>query len=324
MLKSLLLLFVFGASLHAGCIAVEGDRILGRDLVSVDAAFSAVNPDLYFSYSPAVGKQRIVSATELSGWASSNRLAFKAHGPVCFERTAYALTAADAAAKIQQTFGQMFQSIKVDVVEVCKCNVPPGTLEFPLTGAAPPPLGHPETPVMWRGQLVSRDGMRYPIWARARILVQMSLVRAKENIRAHQVIEANQVDTVSVTESPLRFAGRQNASAYIGKLAARSLPEGSYLDSRSVRMPSDVMRGEVVKVDVIDGATHLQLEARAESAGNIGDKITLINPSGFRRFQAVISGPGHAHIALSSVAEGNQTTAENKGTLVATTSKGIL
>lgn len=324
MLKSLLFLVAFGASLHAGCITVEGDRIAGRDLTRFDPAFSALSPDLYFSYAPPVGKQRNVSATELSGWAASNGLAFKANVPVCFERTAYVLTPADAAAKIQQTFGQIFQGIKVDVVEVCKCNVPPGVLEFPLTGAAAPPLGHPEIPVLWRGQLVSRGGTRYPIWVRARVLAQMTLVRAKENIRSQQIIEANQVETVSVTESPIRFAGRQTAATYIGKLAARSLAEGSYLDSRSVRMPSDVMRGEVVQVDVIDGATHLQLEARADTAGNIGDKITLINPSGFRRFQAIISGPGHAHITLSSFTEGNQTTAENKGSLVATTSKGIL
>ncbi|HEY1213010.1 MAG TPA: flagellar basal body P-ring formation chaperone FlgA [Bryobacteraceae bacterium] len=324
MLKSLLFLLAVGTSLQAACVAVEGDQIAGRDLARIYPVFSAVSPDLYFSYAPPVGKQRIVSATELTGWASSNGLTFKSQAPVCFERTAYVLTAADAAATIQRTFGQMFPGIKVDVVDVCKCNLPPGTLEFPLAGAALPPLGHPETPVMWRGQLTSRSGMRYPIWVRARVLAQITLVRAKENIRAQQVIEANQVEAVSVTESPLRFAGMQTAATYIGKLAGRSVPEGTYLDLRSVRMPSDVMRGEVVKVDVIDGATHLQLQARAETAGNIGDKVTLVNPSGFRRFQATISGPGRARITLSSFADGKQTTAENKGALVATTSEGIL
>jgi flagella basal body P-ring formation protein FlgA len=324
MLKFLLFLLACGASLQAACIAIEGDRIVGRDLARVDPVFSALSPDLYFSYAPPVGKQRIVSAKEFSGWASSSGLAFKGQVPVCFERTAYVLTAADAAAKIYQTFGQMFPGIKVDVVEVCRCNLPPGVLEFPPTGASAPPLGHSETPVLWRGSLISKAGMRYPIWVRVRILAEMTLVRAKENIRSQQVIEARQVETVRVTESPLRFAGMHTAATYIGKLAARSLPEGSYLDSQSVRMPSDVMRGDVVKVDVIDGATRLRLEARAETAGNIGDKVTLVNPSGFRRFQAVISGPGQAHITLSSFAEGNNTAAENKGTLVATTSKGIL
>jgi flagella basal body P-ring formation protein FlgA len=324
MVKSLLLLLAVGASLQATCVAVEGDRIAGRDLARIDPVFSALSPDLYFSYAPPVGKQRLVSAAELVGWASANGLTFRTQTPVCFERTAYVLTAGDAAEKIYQTFGQTLPGVKVDIVEVCKCSLPPGTLEFPLTSAAPPPLGHPETPVMWRGQLISSGGMHYPIWVRARVLAQMVLVRAKDDIRAQQLIEANQVETVLVTESPLRFAGKQSAATYVGKLAARSLPEGSYLDPRSVRMPSDVMRGEVVKVDVIDGATHLQLQARAETAGNIGERITLINPSGFRRFQATISGPGHARITLSSFAEGNQTTAENKGALVTTTSKGIL
>jgi flagella basal body P-ring formation protein FlgA len=266
----------------------------------------------------------VVSTAELSSWAASHGLAFKGSAPVCFERSAYTLTAADAAVKIRQIFSKTYPSVKVEVVEVCKCTVPPGTLELPLTGAAAPPLGHPETPVLWRGQLVSKTGMSYPIWVRARVLAEMTLVRAKENIRAQGIIEAHQVESVNVTESPLRFVGEQTAAIYVGKLATRSLPEGSYLDSKSVRQPSAVVRGEVVKVDVVDGATHLRLEARAETTGNIGDRITLINPSGLRRFQATVTSPGYARIDLSPVGEGNRATAENKDALMATTSKGTL
>lgn len=323
MFKPLLLLLLLGASLQAGCIAIEGDQILGRDLANADPAFLSLNPDLYFSYAPAVGKQRTISPSELANWASSNGVPYVAQGPLCFERAAYSLTAADAASTIRKAFGGRAEQVQVDVLEVCKCTVPPGKLEFPLKGVTPPPLGHPETPVLWRGQLVSKSGMPYPVWVRARVLSSLRLVRAKENIRSQQVITANQLEEVNAAESPLRFVEAQSASTYTGKLATRSVLEGSYLDPQFVRVPPAVARGSVVKVDVIDGPTRLQLEARAETAGNKGDRVTLTNPSGMRRFQATVSGPGRAQIILSPNSE-TETSAENKDDLVATTSRRIL
>lgn len=323
MLKPLLLLLMLCGSLHAGCVAIEGDQILGRDLANAAPAFSSLNPDLYFSYAPAVGKQRTISRPELANWALSNGIQYAAHGPLCFERSAYNLTGADAAAKIRQAFGPRAEQVQVDVLDVCKCNLPPGKLEFSLRGVTAPPVGHPETPVLWRGQLVSKSGMPYPVWARVRVLSNITLVRAKENIRSQQIIQANQIEQVSATESPIRFPGAQDALTYIGKLATRSIPEGSYLDPQFIRVPPAVARGAVVRVDVIDGSTRLQLEARAETAGNMGDRITLTNPSGMRRFQATVSGPGHVQIILSPNGE-TETSAENKVDLVATTARRIL
>ncbi len=323
MLKTLLLLLVLGGSLHAGCIAIEGDQIQGRDLAIADPAFSLLNPDLYFSYAPAVGKQRTISPSELTNWASSKGIPYTAHGPLCFERVSYILTAADAAVKIRQAFGDRAEQVQVDVLDVCKCNLPLGNLEFSLRGVTAPPLGHPETPVLWRGQLVSKSGMPYPVWVRVRVLTKIALVRAKENIRSQQIIGVNQIEEVSATESPLRFVGAQSASTYIGKLATRSVPEGSYLDPQFMRVPPAIARGAVVRVDVVDGPTRLQLEARAETAGNLGDRVMLTNPAGMRHFQATVSGPGHAQIILSP-SEETETSAENKGDLVATTSRRIL
>ena len=324
MFKSLLLLLGLVTSLHAGCVAVDGDRIFGKDLANADPAFAVLNPDLYFSYAPAVGKQRNISSAELSSWAASNGLVYPPHGPVCFERAGYKITTAEVTAKIKDAFSAITANVNVEVIDICKCSLPPGKLSFPLSGAALPPLGHPDTPVLWRGQLISTSGLTYPIWARVRVLANMTLVRAKENIRAQQIIEGNQIEQTIVAESPLRYSGKQTAVAYIGKLATRSLLEGSYLNAQSVRLPSDVARGTVVHVDVIDGGTHLQLDARAESTGNIGDRVTLVNPSGLRRFQATITGPGHARIDLSTPGVLNQVTAENKEALVATTSRGVL
>lgn len=320
--KTLLLLLMLGGSLQADCIAMEGDQILGRDLAGADPAFSSVNPDLYFSYAPAAGKQRTISPPELANFASANGIAYTPHGSVCFTRSAYTLTASDAAAKIKESFGPRAGQVQVDVVDLCKCSLPSGKLQFSLQGASLPPLGHSDTPTLWRGQLISKSGMTYPLWVRARVLARLTLVRAKENIRPQSIIEPNQVEEVVATESPLRFTDTQSAAEYIGKLATRSILEGHYLDPQGVRVPPDILRGDLVKVDVIDGLTHLQLDARAETGGKTGDRVTLINPSGLRKFQATISGPGRAQIVLSPTE--TETSAENKVPPAATTSRRIL
>jgi flagella basal body P-ring formation protein FlgA len=61
----------------------------------------------------------------------------------------------------------------------------------------------------------------------------------------------------------------------------------------------EVTRGSTVTVEVINGATRLELKARAESAGHIGETVVLTNPSGLSRFQATVTGPGTVEIALS-------------------------
>jgi flagella basal body P-ring formation protein FlgA len=320
--KILLLLLMLGGSLQADCIAIEGDQILGRDLAGADPAFSTLNPDLYFSYAPAAGKQRTISAPELANFASTNGILYSPHGSLCFTRSAYTLTAADAAAKIKEAFGVRAGQVQVEVLDVCKCSVPSGKLQFSLLGASLPPLGRSETPTLWRGQLVSKSGMTYPVWVRARVLAKLTLVRAKESIRPQSIVEPNQVEEVAATESPLRFPGTQSASEYVGKLSTRSILEGHYLDPQAVRVPPDIIRGDVVKVDVIDGLTHLQLDARAETSGKTGDRVTLINPSGLHKFQATISGPGRAQIVLSPTE--TATSAENNGAPAATTSRRIL
>jgi flagella basal body P-ring formation protein FlgA len=321
--KSLLLLLMLVSSLHAaGCISIEGDEIRGRDLAHGDLAFAALNPELYVSYAPAIGNQRAIAPQELAAVARANGISYTPHGSVCFVRSSFTLTAADAAAKIRDAFGTRGGGVQVDVLEVCKCSLPAGTLQFSLRGASLPPLGHSDTPSLWRGQLISKSGMSYPVWVRARVLAKLTLVRAKENIRPQAIIERNQVEEVVATESPLRFTGTQSAAEYIGKLATRSILEGYYLDPQIVRVPPDIIRGEVVKVDVIDGPTHLQLDARAETSGKAGDRVTLINPSGLHKFQATISGPGRAQIVLSPTE--TETSAENKGAPAATTSRRIL
>ncbi len=241
----------------ASCVAIDGSQIMARDVAQADPAFASVSPDFPFSYAPAIGQQRIISVSEISAWAAKAGVQTTISAPACFERPAHKLDAEEIAGAIRQAFPKN-KTVQIDVIEVCKCRVPAGRLEFNVEDASAPPAGHPEMPVLWMGQLTSQSGATYPVWARVRVIAP----------------------------------------------------------------PPDIARGSIVTVDVVNGFTHLKLTARAETAGNTGETVTLTNPQGLRRFRATITGPGLAQINLSATSGADPK--EKNASLPVTTFKGTL
>jgi flagella basal body P-ring formation protein FlgA len=300
MLKGSLLMAVFACSVQAACIDVEGRQILAGDLSKADKRFGNLDPSLIFSYSPEIGSYRIISAAEIDRWAVDQGLENPHSSDTCFERITRSLDVHEISRVIEQLVGPDLEDLRIDVVDVCKCNVPAGRLQFALSGASPPPAGHPEVPVLWRGEVLASDGSKYPIWVRARVQASITLVRAVETLRANQVLTKQDLETIHVTGSPLWVRERQSILAYEGKIMNVSLVGGSILRPELVHPRSDVERGSLVKVWVMNGNAHLALDARAEVAGNTGQTITLTNPAGASRFRANVIAPGEAQILLTS------------------------
>ncbi len=282
----------------ATCVAVEGSEILAKDVAKIDPAFTAVNRDLAFSYAPVIGAQRTITAAELSHWAAKAGVEIKPASSACFERLSHNLSAVDIRTAIQRTFPES-NIVQIDVLEICKCNVPVGRLDFTVEGAGAPPLGHPDVPVLWRGQIWPASGSPYPVWARVRVLAKSSVVRLRQNLRSGDIIPQEALEELTVTDSPVRLARPDATANYAGKVINRNVRAGSYLNARLIAPLPEVTRGSTVTVEVVNGATRLELKARAESAGHIGETVTLTNPSGLSRFQAIVIGPGVVQIALS-------------------------
>jgi flagella basal body P-ring formation protein FlgA len=282
----------------ATCVAVEGSEIVAKDVAKVDPAFGTLNPDLPFSYAPVIGARRIISVAEMAHWAAKAGIEIKTVSPACFERPAHSLSAADIRAAIQRAFPKS-NIIQIDVLEVCKCNVPAGRLDFSVEGASTPPLGHPDVPVLWRGQIWPPSGSPYPVWARVRVLATSKLVRLRQNLRSRETISQEALEEVVITDSPVRLRQPDSAANYLGKVVNRNARVGTYLDPNIVAPLPEVTPGSTVTVEVINGATRLELRARAESAGHIGETVILTNPSGLSRFRATVTGPGTVQIALS-------------------------
>jgi len=153
------LLSVSGAS-GGTCHAVDGDRILGRDLVAAVPALQGLDPDAEVSFAPVPGVQRVFHPEEVSRVAREHGLQ-PPERPVepCFERKTQPLTAEMLAPVIAQALA--IGGAHVEILDFSRVPVPHGTLEFSrgaLTAAG-----------VWHGQMVYGEGRSMPLWVRLRV-----------------------------------------------------------------------------------------------------------------------------------------------------------
>lgn len=303
MLRYIFLSFVLASSLGASaafsdCIVIDGPNIEARNLASIYPAFLALDGNTMLSYAPAPGSRRTVSAPEISSWARSRGLVTGARDGACFERAGFTRTANDYREAIREQL-KVTAGAEIEVLDFYSRVLPPGRLELPVAGAAVPPPDHPETPFIWRGQLISSDGGSYPVWARVTILANRNVVRPVRDLPAGAILEAQQLTSAPERCNPLRPGDSQPLSFYIGKSLIRSVTKGSRLDPGVVQDPPAVRRGDKVRVSVVNGSAHLELDAFANGAGNVGDSILLRNPAGSKYFRAIITGVGRAEVLLN-------------------------
>lgn len=299
MLRVFFALLVIASSVQAGCVGIQGREIVAGDLAKLNGAFSKLDPEIAFSYAPAAGAQRSVAGSEIDRWAAAHGLEGMHNPDVCFERVTHPLMADDVSHAIAELLGTNYEDLRIEVIEVCRCQIESGRIDFSLESASAPPAARPETPVLWRGRVISADGTAYPIWARVRVLASITVVRATGTLRAGQAIAKQDIEAVKLRASPFTFRGTQTPADYEGKIMNTSLVRGSILQPTLVRFSSDVERGSLVEVTVSSGSAYLALQARAEMAGNVGQNITLTNPMGAARFQATVTGRGQAEVIVN-------------------------
>jgi flagella basal body P-ring formation protein FlgA len=300
-------MFVLAASVEAWsssstCIPVDGEYILARHVVPRYQEFQTLDGDLTLSYAPIPGGRRTVSAAEISNWAASHSLKVSARESACFERTGIVLTADDYRNAIRGDLAADTGQVKIEILDFYSRVLPPGRLELPVAGAALPPDEHPETAFLWRGTLVSSSGPSYPVWARVRVTAMRSVVRVIRSLPSGAVLDPGDIRAAVEQCNPFRLPDSEAPTFYVGKSLVRSVRGGSALEIRMVQEPPVVRRGDKVRVAVLSGSARIEMEARADVPGNVGDSISFTNPSGAKRFNAVITGPGRAEIVVDGLA----------------------
>ena len=276
------------------CVQIEGDRILAKHAAERAPIFKTVPPDTVLSFGPSVGNRRIVSKREVERWAARFALTLPADiqsDGMCFERAAHPLSRGEVEAAIRRSLPKG-GDIRIELVEISRFPAPAGVLEFPLSGAVPPPKSRPGDPFLWHGQLRGDSGGTYGCWARVRLIAKRQAVRTRVDLGQGKSLGADELEAFTAPTCPLLSAKDERIQDYAGLTLKRGLKAGTVLTRAMVMSPPDIARGNLVLVRVVAGATHLTLEAQAESDGYTGRRILLTNIESKRHFQGVVQADG--------------------------------
>src|SRR5437016_5292928 len=140
-----------------GCQAVDGERILGRDLAAADPMFAPLDPDLEIGAAPLAGVRRVVRVDELSRLAQQHGIAISSPAsPICFERLTEPLSLETLLPALRQALAM--DNAEIEILDYSRYSVPHGRLEFTRAGLAANGL--------WRGRVVYGEGHSAPVWVK--------------------------------------------------------------------------------------------------------------------------------------------------------------
>ncbi len=266
------------------CQIVDGDRILGKDILAANPLFAKLDPSLEIGASPLAGVTRVLHSEDLVRLAKQNGISLDAPASaICVERATEPLTAEKLLPILQNAIG--IDNATIEILDFSRFGVPSGTFDFPKSSLAPNGL--------WRGRVLYGENHSMPIWVKARITVERTWVEASETLTSGKTIEASQLFVKTGPRFPFDSSFIESPSLVVGRRPVRTLNPGSPIAAAMLTVPHDIERGETVAVEVKVGGAILDFDAIAESSGHIGDSILIKNPDNGRSFQAKIQNKGH-------------------------------
>ena len=286
--------FVFSMAVAAAtqCLPLEKDNITGADLAAADPGFSPMPATRLVGYSPAPGRQRLFTVSELKSIAGAVGLDVSPARDLCFEWRISAIDTGAAEAAMKEAYPEA----TIEVIEMSRYPAPEGNIVFSRTG-----LQRIPAPVMlWRGYVAYGEGRKFDIWARVKISVQTERVIAAELLRAGQVIRGDQVRVDQYSGPPLEAGYATSIAEVVGRVPRSLALAGSPIKIAILDTPVEISRGDVVNVEVQNGAARISLEARAASSGRLGQSVQLQNQTSGKTFRATVSGTGRALVVLGS------------------------
>jgi flagella basal body P-ring formation protein FlgA len=289
-MRTVAILVVVAGLARAACVAVPSGNILVRDISTAIPLFQALDPDTVIGFAPFPGTIRVLSARDVLLIGRRYGLApppGEAAGSVCVERIVRYLSMEEVKAALLSALD--IADVRLEVLEFSNQALPPGRLEFQHAGLNKPPRNNPETPVLWRGNLIYDDQRSLVVWAKVRISVVREIFLATETIPKGAVIRADQVASTPVRQFP-SLEPSPSGPSVIGKVARRALPAGQAIVAEALDDLQDVFRGEMVHVEAIEGGASIRFDAIAQSSGQKGEIILVHNPTSGRNFRALIEG----------------------------------
>jgi flagella basal body P-ring formation protein FlgA len=268
----------------AQCLPVAGERILAGDMARAVPAFAGMPPELALGYAPAPGAHRTYPFAELARLARRYGLAVEPGVEACFMRPLETLTRD----RVDAALRAAMPAARIELVEFSRQPIPEGELRFPASGlqAAQDTV----SPLFWRGTVCAPGKDDFPVWAKVRIQVSGMRVTATEALAPGRPIAGAQLREEPYEGPP----GLPRLSQVVGWVPRRPIPAGTAIERQWLDAPSDVVRGERVRVEIRSGRARVILEGQAQSSGRRGDVIGVRNPGNGKILRATVADPGRA------------------------------
>jgi flagella basal body P-ring formation protein FlgA len=240
-------------------------------------------------YITSSGAPRVFHGADLERIAKNRGADLHGLPDVCFARKTFIPQPAQIREAIQTTLGNPIA--KIEVIASSQREAPSGELIFPRNGVQVPPAAEPSE-LMWHGFVRFGENGKFPVWARVRITAAITRVVAISDIATGKPIQPAQVRLETSEDSPLDETVARNLDEVVGYFPKISLRSRSVIRKNQIERPSDVTRGDLVRVEVFEGAAHLVIEGHAESSGMKGSTILVRNPASGKDFRAQVTGKG--------------------------------
>jgi flagella basal body P-ring formation protein FlgA len=277
-----------------GCLAVGAgsDRVLAGDLAAAIPGLTAPALDVPVAFAPAPGVERVFRLAELRRLAQRFGWDVTPDADICVVRP----VSPPDPARLLAAMRMVLPEADIAIVEYGRQPLPAGEIEFPLSG-----LGRGTGDALWIGYVHYAGTRRFALWARVKVLVAVTRVIAAEDLPPGQAIPAEQVRIETGRQSPQAVPFLESGGQAIGKWPRVRIRAGTALRAGMLENPKEVVRGDSVTVEVRNGAAHLELEARAEASGAVGETIAVLNPESHKRFLARVEGKGRVSVGSSAV-----------------------
>jgi flagella basal body P-ring formation protein FlgA len=287
----MLFLLLAASTSVSGCVAIEHDRILGKDLALAAPALAALAPDSDWGPAPLPGSTRAFPLRELKRIAVASHMQADVRSDVCFVWATNPLSPEALIEAMKKALAP--RNVKIDLVEQSLWPAPRGEISFPLSSLS---LGANGS-VLWRGYVSYAGTRRFDIWARARIAVKENHLLTTEKIAAGRPLSALHIRTEPYEGALTREEPMTSAEDALGLIAKFDLAPGTLLTRRLLDLPHDVERGGTVTVVAESGHAHVEAQCIADESGRAGDIIPVHNARSGRHFRALLETRGKAVVA---------------------------
>ncbi len=273
----------------AACLAVGAgsDYILSKDLAPAFPALADLAQDTPLAPAPFPGVSRIFRVSELARLAARLNAAPAPENDICVMRPVAVLDEA----RIRDAMKVELPDARIEILEFSRQPAPEGRLEFPIAGLQQGTAGG-----YWHGFVRYGVNHRFAVWAKVKVLVMAARVVAVDDVKPGLALDAGGFRMEMREEAPTAEKFAASIAEVTGRVARRSIPAGAAIRLLWLEAPNDVVRGEVVQVEVSSGGAHLEFEARAQASGSAGDTIQMLNPVSKKLFPARVEGKGRVSV----------------------------